>query len=94
MSSLESYLLDECQYIELRTLDDGNVIGVCQMITTYALAYGLDEFGLRGRYCYPDRMSASCALEDVTALDENNPPDDDQWIKHKGRGEDFSNPRR
>lgn len=76
-----------------RYLDNGVLIALLPMMTTWGVAYGLDKDGLQGRFCYQNLSDAQHTFDTVTVLDAENIPDDVEWIKHKGRKE-FSNPKR
>ena len=79
-------------YVCMRQLDDGSFIGVLKMLSTTALVYGVDEDGYAGRYCYPNVNDAIEDFAQVTKLDQHNEPENEKWIKHKGRIERL-NPR-
>ena len=80
------------EYVDIRRLEDGNYIGVLPNLFTNALCYGLDECGIKGRFCYERIEDAIADFNAASKLDISNPPDNDRWIKHKGH-DDFLNPR-
>lgn len=84
---LEEYLIEECGYTEVRKLDDGRVIGLCQMLYTVALSVDLSYIGLAYRYCYPTLREAR---EDFLNWNGNNSPPGN-WIVRKGLGQDLHN---
>lgn len=80
-------------YICIREGADGQVLGVAQMMTTWALCYGLDEMGQEGRYCYEHAIDCIEALGELDhRLGIGRPPPVGPWIKHKGRGVTDNNP--
>ncbi len=61
---------------------------VADMVCTVGLLYGIDKDGLQGRYCFEGRHEA---VESLIAWDgAGDPPGN--WIKHKGRSGEYSNP--
>ena len=81
-------------YLHTRVLPDGNEIGLMPMAMTWGLFYGLCDTGNSGRFCYPclnTALAAYCEIE--KQLDQHHPPADPDWIKHKGRGGEYSNPQ-
>lgn len=76
-------------YRPTRTLPNGDLIGICNMIYTVGLVVGIDQDGnYRTRFCYPTRAEAEHALRtwDGTGF----PPG--FWIKQKPEG--TSNPNK
>jgi hypothetical protein len=68
----------------------GEWIGLRAFMYTVGLCIGLDEWGYRRRFCYPDLASA---LEALIAWDgEGDPPG--PWIKEKGEDGERTNPTR
>lgn len=74
-------------YSEIKQIPGRGYCGLQRMLFTVGLFYDLDDFGYRGRYCYPDLRSALDAIREWDGL--NDPPG--PWIKHKGLRE-YGNP--
>lgn len=62
--------LDANGYTNLRTLDDGCVVGVGALIFTYALYIELDYFSWERRYCYKTYEEAVAACNALTTSDD------------------------
>lgn len=75
-------------YERVRVLPNGETAGLLRMIFTVGLVVGLDEFGYRTRFCYPDFNDAAAALESWDGIGDPPGP----WIKEKGRGAERLNP--
>jgi len=74
-----SYLM-EIGYLTPRTLPNGEVGAVTQMLFTGALVGGLDRIGYKTRFCYPTISEALTALAEWSG--DGDPPGN--WIKQKG----------
>lgn len=77
-------------YSFVRTLPDGRVIGLQQMLATVGLIVDITWSGYESRYCYPPPVIH--ALAGLLAWDGTGDPPG-AWIKHKGApGGDRMNP--
>ncbi len=76
-------------YSNIREIEGRGTCGVMRFLFTVGLCYGLDEWGYKGRYCFP---SKSEAIEALNSWDGNGDPSGD-WIKHKGEIE-YANPNK
>ena len=74
--------LEEEGYTRLKEIEGRGVCGVKQFMFTWAIVYGLDEMGLRGRWCYNNAIEPVVYLE--TWDGKEDPPGN--WIKYKGEG--------
>lgn len=83
-------VLQELGYEHIRFIEPRGFCGIIRMIYTVGLVSGLDQSGYQHRWCYPDWASASHALSEWNGI--SDPPGD--WIKHKGKGGDYSNPNK
>lgn len=82
-------MLAENGYAMVRRLPSGEVAGLRQFMFTVGLCVGLDEFGLRTRFCYPSIAEAAFAM--LLWNGHGDPPG--AWIKQKG-GVERCNPAR
>jgi hypothetical protein len=71
------------QYVGLRALPDGRVLGIEPMQFTWGLMVDLDDIGYRWRYCYEKGFDAAYALENWDGT--GHPPG--PWIVRKGHPE-------
>lgn len=67
-------------YLHVRRIPGGPVIGVTQMMYTFALVVGLDKHGYASRYCYETLTDANYAY--IHWSGNGDPPG--PWIKHEG----------
>ena len=75
-------------YLFVRETKGRGLCGIRRFIFTTGLCYGLDETGYEGRYCYTNTLDA---LEALTLWSGEGDPADHEWIKHKGKGGEYSN---
>lgn len=76
-------------YDWVRMLPTGEFAGMRRMTFTFALVVGLDDYGYRTRFCYPDYKSC---VDAIIAWDGRGDPPG-PWIKEKGRQGERSNPQ-
>lgn len=76
-------------YYDMRVIEGRGICGLYRFIFTTGLVYGITELFYEGRYCYSNHADAKAALE---AWNGEGDPEDEYWIKHKGRTE-YSNPK-
>ena len=74
-------------YYNLREVPGRGVCGMENMIFTVALWVDLRMEGRNERYCFPNRLSASKALEEWNGTGDPGW----EWIKHKSSGGERSN---
>jgi hypothetical protein len=77
------------EYLLIRTVADGRVVGVAPMLSTVGLFVGLNEYGYAYRYCYPTLQEAVIAFARWDGIGHPLGP----WIKRKGLGDDLHNPQ-
>jgi len=62
MNALPDWITPEWQkennYISLRALDDGSVIGLYPLLFTLAIIMDIEPWGYRRRFCFEDREKA------------------------------------
>ncbi|MDR3406351.1 MAG: hypothetical protein P4L99_27955 [Chthoniobacter sp.] len=63
--------------------DRTQIVAVRQMLHTWAIVYGLDEYGMDGRYCYNFATPALLAFE---AWSGNAGTEPEGWIRHPESG--------
>lgn len=76
---------------ELREVEGRGLCALQRFIFTTGLVYGIDDMMVEGRYCYENYYDAKEALYNWTG--EGDPQDED-WIKHKGRSGEWSNDKK
>jgi hypothetical protein len=81
-------ILESHGYHFLREIPGRGWCGIEPMLYTWGLFYGLDEWTREGRYCFKCLTEAKAALKEWDGV--GDPPGD--WIKHKGRAGEYSNP--
>lgn len=74
-------------YSPAKIFTSGENAGILKMIYTVGLFVGINEWCWRTRFCYPDWISATKALEEWDGIGDPPGP----WIKEKG-GVERSNP--
>lgn len=82
--------LNDQGYFMILERPNRGICGLFHMAYTIGLVYGMDESGYEGRYCYHNLADAVSALVNWNG---DGDPDDPHWIKHKGLGIDYSNPK-
>jgi len=80
MTEVTAEFLQSMGYAMPRLLPTGEWAGLRKYIYTVGLCVGLDETGLRTRFCYEDAGQALIAL--LTWDGEGDPPG--HWLKEKG----------
>jgi len=81
-------ILAENGYTHVRQLPTGEWAAILKFIFTYGLCVGLDEYGLRTRFCYGTEIEAVAALHEWDG--KGFPPG--WWLRQKP--EDINNPLR
>lgn len=66
--------LAEQGYTNLRTLDDGTVVGTIELMFTRALCIGLNRWSWERRYCYESRLLATVAAHAILTGDDEPVP--------------------
>lgn len=79
-------------YYKVKYIEELGYCGLQRFIFTVGLCYGVDETGIEGRYCYSNFMDAVIAFDNWN--EENPIPQDKDWIKHKGKSGEWSNPNK
>jgi hypothetical protein len=82
-------LCRESQYLHVREIPGRGICAVAYMVFTVGLLYGIDKYGLQGRFCFGSFNEALQALRTWDGI--GDPPGN--WIKHKGRAGEYSNPQ-
>lgn len=80
--------LEEEGYMHLKQIKGRGICGIKRFIFTTAIVYGLDEYGYKGRYCYPHHEIAALTIAYSTWDGGDDPIG--PWIKHK-RDVEYSN---
>ena len=91
MEDLKKYLKKEEGYEVLLEVPNKGLCGIMRYMFTWGLVYGIQKQVYEGRYCYPSYEDAILAL---AMWKGEGDPEDDKWIKHKGRSIDEHNPKR
>ena len=86
---LLEFLEAEGVYFGIKEIPGRGFCAVHNYLFTTGLLYGLDFQGLEGRYCYKNPVEAVVALHLWDG--QGDPPGN--WIKHKGRAGEWSNPK-
>lgn len=76
-------------YTHMVNKPNRGVCGLSRFLFTVGLVYGIDDIGYKGRYCYHTMAEAKAALLEWDG--SGHPPGN--WVKHKGRGIEESNPK-
>lgn len=82
--------LKEQGYSDIREIGDRGLCGLFRFVFTTGLVYGLDDWGYNGRFCFENMADAKEALDNWDGI--NDPSGD--WIKHKGKKGEYSNPNK
>lgn len=88
MSEVDLAYLRTQGYLFFREIEGRGLCGVCRMVFTVGLFYGLENDSYEGRYCYETFAEAVVAL----ATWDGKADPDDYWIKHKGGIGEYPNP--
>ena len=79
---------EELNFSDVRYLNNHGYCGLHRYMFTIGLVLNIDPFGYESRYCYQYLIDAKKALAEWDGIADPSGP----WIKHKGRGEDRTNP--
>lgn len=82
---VETFLLapDQCNFIKVRKLDDGEWIGLYKLAYTWSVCCGIGEItSFKYRWCFEDREEAEYMLATLESYDD--PPHEDH--RHSLRG--------
>ncbi len=82
------WALIEMGYETPTLLSTGEIAAGRRMLYTYGLFVGMNAWGYRTRFCYPNREEALKALAGYTG--KNDPPG--PWIKEKGFNRELNKP--
>jgi len=85
---LYEFLKGEVLYLNLIEIPGRGFCAVHKYLFTTGLLYGLDFYGIQGRFCYETTIEALLALSIWDG--KNDPPGN--WIVHKGREGQYNNP--
>lgn len=85
---LKRYLKLSGEYIDIRELEDGTLIGFTRMAFTFAVVVNMDFTGYSHRYCYQAFTEAIKDFNEWSGV--GHPPGN--WIKRKGMNKDLKNP--
>lgn len=72
-------------YYPVRLMPTGEVCGIQRQMYTVGLFVGIDTYGYRTRFCFPEFDSALRALMEWDGVGDNPPG---PWIKEKGEHRD------
>lgn len=61
-------------YTDLRTLEDGSIVGVYKMLFTWGTVVDLDHYGHGGRVCWPTYEQAALFARTMVTIDDAPPP--------------------
>ena len=86
---LYEFLKGEELYLNLTEIPGRGFCAIHKYLYTTGLLYGLDFLGIQGRYCYETPWEACEAL--LLWDGKEDPPGN--WIMHKGRNGEYSNPK-
>lgn len=87
MESLMEIFLRKNGYTNVVYIDGRGWCGLMRFLYTTGLCYGMNEYGLEGRYCFESYSGALVALDNWNGVGD---PDGD-WIVHKGKDGEWGN---
>ena len=74
-------------FYSIKRLATGELAGLMKYMFTTGIVVGLNEYGYRIRFCYPEEEKANEAFASYSG---DSFPDDANWVKAKGRNIDSS----
>lgn len=84
MQELFGWLVERQFYPSQKFADDrSQIVALTPMIFTWAIVYGLDRYGMAGRYCYDDVQAALTAYSEWSGNVGTEPAG---WIRHPETG--------
>jgi len=78
---LQTFLENE-GYCHLTEIEGRGICAVYKFMFTFAIVYGIDEHGYRGRWCYSGSIEPAVALRQWNGIGDPL----GNWIKYKGEG--------
>lgn len=80
LADLPAYATED--YVKVRELPDGRVIGITRLMFHWTLHIDIDDVGYADKYCY---QTLQLALNALDTWDGNGDPADG-WHRHLGSG--------
>lgn len=64
MNSKLQDILDQNGYVDVREVENWGVCGIQRFLYTCGICYGMDEGGIKGRFCFSTMQNAQLFLRD------------------------------